>query len=411
MFVLPAESRLPYPLHHARQALSIRRKLGTLLFALLFESRISLDLHAAMVTTSCCQRLRRFVQKYSDIARTLNSMLRKDAEPDWGKPTDEQTKAFDTLKTRLMSSPMLPLPKDGLPYVIDTDASVYRLGATLLQQQDEEKPNYWVPIGYWSKTLTDTERNYSTTERKCYSVVWSVTTMRQYIEGLTFTVRTHHDALHLLMKNSHSTGRLMRWRLLSEFDFTVKYRPLRKGLVKQVPDGLSRVLISEENEDKPIHDKVRTYGDHEAVFVTTRRKAANSTPSLPATTARKLTTRKRAGPNPMGARRMNTRSINDLTDEERLLTDFQQNRNNHDTTNDGEAIDDVLDEDLNIFDVARAYKDYGRDPSTAGVPVRWIKNDFLQAQSTDEFCQTVLPRQSENLDTHFFECNDGLLGQ
>ena len=61
--------------------------------------------------------------------------------------------------------------------MIDTDASAYQLGATLLQQQDEDKPNDWVPIGYWSKTLTDTERTYSTTERECYSVVWSVTTL------------------------------------------------------------------------------------------------------------------------------------------------------------------------------------------------------------------------------------------
>ena len=66
--------------------------------------------------------------------------------------------------------------------MIDTDASAYQLGASLLQQQDEDKPNDWVPIGYWSKTLTDTERNYSTTERECYSVVWSVTTLRPYIE-------------------------------------------------------------------------------------------------------------------------------------------------------------------------------------------------------------------------------------
>ena len=114
---------------------------------------------------------RRFVQKYSDIARPLNSILRKDAEPDWENPTDEQTQAFETLKARLISPPILALPKTARPYMIDTDASAYQLGATLLQQQDEDKPNDWVHIEYWSKTLTDTERNYSTTERECYSVV------------------------------------------------------------------------------------------------------------------------------------------------------------------------------------------------------------------------------------------------
>ena len=114
---------------------------------------------------------RRFVQKYSDIARPLTSVLRKDAEPDWESPTDEQTKAFETLKARLISPPILALPKASRPYMIDTEASSYQLGAALLQQQDDDKPNDWVPIGYCSKTLTDTERNYSTTEHECYSVV------------------------------------------------------------------------------------------------------------------------------------------------------------------------------------------------------------------------------------------------
>ena len=94
---------------------------------------------------------RRFVQKYFDIARTLNYMLRKDAEPDWENPTNEETKAIETLKARLISPPIV-LPKTGRPYMIDTDASAYQLGATLLQQQKEDRPNDWVPIGYWSKT-------------------------------------------------------------------------------------------------------------------------------------------------------------------------------------------------------------------------------------------------------------------
>ena len=150
-------------------------------------------------------------------------MLQKDPEPAWENPTDEQTKVVETLKSRLISPPILALPKAGRPYMIDTDASAYQLGATLLQQKDENRPKDWVPIEYSSKTLTDTDRDYSTTECECSSVVCSVTTLSPYIEGLTFTVRTDHDALRWLMKISDSTGRLMRWRLrLSVFDFTVK---------------------------------------------------------------------------------------------------------------------------------------------------------------------------------------------
>ena len=69
----------------------------------------------------------------------------------------------------------------------------------------------------------------------------------------------------------------MRWRLrLSEFEFTVKYRP---GLVHQILNALSSVLKPERNDDKPIDGEVPTYGDHDAVLVTTIRKVANVTPN------------------------------------------------------------------------------------------------------------------------------------
>ena len=73
------------------------------------------------------------------------------------------TRSVRTLKRKLVTPPIFGLPKTNKPYMIDTDASAYQLGTTLLQKKNETK-NQWTPIGYWSKKLTDTERNYSTTE-------------------------------------------------------------------------------------------------------------------------------------------------------------------------------------------------------------------------------------------------------
>ena len=69
----------------------------------------------------------------------------------------------------------------------------------------------------------------------------------------------------------------MRWILrLSEFDFTIQYRP---GIVHPVPDALSRIISPQGNDDRPVDDEVPTYGDHENVLVTTRtrKRAANVT--------------------------------------------------------------------------------------------------------------------------------------
>ena len=58
-------------------------------------------------------------------------MLRKDAEPDWDSPTNDELEAFETLIRKLVTPPILGLPKANRSYMIDTDASAYQLGATL----------------------------------------------------------------------------------------------------------------------------------------------------------------------------------------------------------------------------------------------------------------------------------------
>ena len=90
--------------------------------------------------------------------------------------------------------------------MIEPDASACQLGATLLQQQDPFNPKEWVPVGYCSKTLYSAEQNYSATERKCYSIVFAVATVRPYIEGQKFVVRTDHDALRWLLTLNYPSG-------------------------------------------------------------------------------------------------------------------------------------------------------------------------------------------------------------
>ena len=134
-------------------------------------------------------------------------MTHKDAEPDYDNPAEAQLKAFEDLKARMIALPILALPRYGRPYVIDTDASAYELRCTLLQEHDEA--NDWRPVGYWSYSLNNSEPNYSATERECFAVVWAVRTLRPYVEGTKFTVRTDHDTLTWLMSLTESPGRLI----------------------------------------------------------------------------------------------------------------------------------------------------------------------------------------------------------
>jgi RNase H-like domain found in reverse transcriptase len=92
----------------------------------------------------------------------------------------------------LTSPPTLALPKQGLEYILDTDATENQLSACL-QQRDEHDILHL--IGYWSRQLSPTGRRYHITEKESYAVYWAVKLLRPYLEGNRFTVRTDHTAL------------------------------------------------------------------------------------------------------------------------------------------------------------------------------------------------------------------------
>ena len=303
---------------------------------------------------------RRFVKNFSGIAKPLNYML-KDANPTWDDPKPTAVEAFETLKRKLISPTVLALLKRVLPFMIDTDASAYQMGAMLLQQQDPSNPKEWVPVGYWSKILNSVEQSYSATERECYSVVWAITTLRPYIEGQKFVARTDHDALRWLLTLSDPSGRLMRWGLrLSEFDFEIQYRP---GRVHQVPDALSR-LITPGSDPKPVDDEIPTFGEHNVLVTTranTRRSAANG--------AAASTEEPSSGePDPVN---VPTYSYHDE-----------------------EVMDEVLDDALDVFDICIAHQAYEPiDVTPADVSTKITIEEILEAHKTDSFCQTALARQ------------------
>lgn len=73
----------------------------------------------------------------SKVARLLTKMTPKNATVDWHRPTEGQRLTFEKSKARMVSPPVLSLSRLDKPYVIDSDASAYQLGCTLLQEQDE----------------------------------------------------------------------------------------------------------------------------------------------------------------------------------------------------------------------------------------------------------------------------------
>ena len=73
---------------------------------------------------------RRFIEGFSKLASLMTKLTRKDVPFVWNDACDN---AFAELKKKLTTTPVLTLPKSGIPYVVYTDASLQALGAVLIQ--------------------------------------------------------------------------------------------------------------------------------------------------------------------------------------------------------------------------------------------------------------------------------------
>ncbi|GBM18646.1 Transposon Tf2-9 polyprotein [Araneus ventricosus] len=101
---------------------------------------------------------------FAEISRSLSNLAKK--RTSWKWVQDEQT-AFERLKEKIVSPPVLKQVDETKPFVLRTDASNYALGAVLIQGKGEEEH----PIEYASHLLTSSERNYSTAEREALAIV------------------------------------------------------------------------------------------------------------------------------------------------------------------------------------------------------------------------------------------------
>jgi len=142
---------------------------------------------------------RTFVQDFAKLAKLLHNLTQKNATFVWNQECEE---AFQALKERLMSAPILVPPRDEGQYVLDTDTSDTALGAALQQEQDGQLR----VIGYASRALTNAERRYFITRNKLLGVVYSLKKYCQHLLGREIVVHTDHAALTFLKNTPEPIG-------------------------------------------------------------------------------------------------------------------------------------------------------------------------------------------------------------
>nr|GEV35908.1 reverse transcriptase domain-containing protein [Tanacetum cinerariifolium] len=149
--------------------------------------------------------------------------------------TKECVEAFQTFKRKLTEASILIAPDWDFPFELMCDASDFAIDAHLGQRQEK----HFIPIHYASKTMTEVELNYTTTEKEMLAVVYGFEKFQSYLIMNKIIVYTYHSALKYLFAKKDSKARLLRLVLLLQ-EFTFKVIDT-KGAENLATDHLSRL--------------------------------------------------------------------------------------------------------------------------------------------------------------------------
>ena len=162
---------------------------------------------------------------------------------------DEAEIAFNEIKKLLVSPPVLKVPTpDGL-FRPESDTSREGVGGTLLQEQGDE----WIIIGYHSKRLPKSAKNFGVTELELIGLLVNIHGFMQLLCNRYFEVLVDHKAIEYMVKSKTEspTTRLKTLLLkLSEYTIELKYQ---KGSEMHTSDALSQLHnFTDTPDDKDV---------------------------------------------------------------------------------------------------------------------------------------------------------------
>jgi hypothetical protein len=115
---------------------------------------------------------------------------------------------FEQLKTAFVTAPVLAFPNFDLPFTVQCDASNVALGAVIGQIVDD----WFRPVMYGNRHLSEPESRYRATEREMLAIVWASKRFNCYIYGRPVTFVTHHEPLEP-MGRTRSKISMINWSI------------------------------------------------------------------------------------------------------------------------------------------------------------------------------------------------------
>ncbi|GKF36958.1 reverse transcriptase domain-containing protein [Tanacetum coccineum] len=172
------------------------------------------------------------------ISKPMTQLLMKDAKFDF---SDDCKKAFNILKEKLTTMPIIISTDWNVPFELICDASDFVVGAVLGQRIDGK----FKLIYYASKTLNDAQEHYTTTEKELLAVVFSFDKLCPYLILSKTIVYTDHSALKYLFSKQDAKHRIIRLENLDLGVFT------KAEIVDEFPNKHLMILKAKLNDDEP----------------------------------------------------------------------------------------------------------------------------------------------------------------
>lgn len=187
----------------------------------------------------CMSYHSQYIKDIRKLRDPLDELLRKDKEFIW---TPRCQEAFENFKSILTSDLCLTQFDPAKPIILATDASNTGIGACLMHVLPDNSEKY---ISCASRTLTQTEENYSQIEKEGLAIIFGLTKFHRYIFGQQFELRTDHKPLLNIFGSRkgiplHVAKRLQRWALT-----IMAYQPMFKFIKTEdfgYVDILSRLM-------------------------------------------------------------------------------------------------------------------------------------------------------------------------
>ena len=179
--------------------------------------------------------------RFSDLARPLNVLTRKNVEFEWTPICQE---SFDLLKTSLMTEPILTYPDPNLPYVLFTDASKYAWACVLTQEKthtfERKETKILHPTTYMSGLFKGTQINWACLTKEAYAIYMSIKKLTYYLEDADIALRSDHLPLKKFIAKNTINSKVNNWAIeISHFQITFKYI---KGIKNTLVGMMSQLI-------------------------------------------------------------------------------------------------------------------------------------------------------------------------